>query len=215
MLGVMQAEVISAVDNLGGSLVMPQERHHRTSYYDYNRNRSHNTYGNLNLTSSGGKDATSIKSLKAKVGIVLLSGTSPEITIDDPLKMKSKTYVGRSVEVNFGGLIEDKNNKGTYMLEVTAKKIGDNDAGRIDYNWSNQIWNKFELIDAEGKEYQTYGPNNFNNNGNTVTMTIQYNNRDRRNGNQIKLGPPVRFVVNEWHTVTHEVTFEFKDIPLP
>jgi hypothetical protein len=46
-------------------------------------------------------------------------------------------------------------------------------------------------------------------------MTVPYNANDRRTGQKLKLGPPVRLLVNEWLSVTHEVTFEFKDIPLP
>ena len=71
------------------------------------------------------------------------------------------------------------------------------------------------MLDANGNRYQTYGPNNFNNNGAAVQMSIPYNPTERRTGRQLKLGPPVKMVVNEWISVTHEVTFEFKDIPLP
>ena len=46
-------------------------------------------------------------------------------------------------------------------------------------------------------------------------MTIPYGNQDRRGGQTAKLGPPVKMVVNEWLSITHEVTFEFKDVPLP
>jgi hypothetical protein len=61
MLGVTQAEVISAVDNLGTSLVMPPDRNDRSSYYENRGSRGHNNYGNLNLISSTSKDATTIK----------------------------------------------------------------------------------------------------------------------------------------------------------
>jgi hypothetical protein len=216
MLGVMQAEVVSATDELGGSLMLPKDPNNRSYYNDGNRGmRGHNTYGNLNLTRGGGRDATTIKSLKAKIGVILLAGTSPEITITDPLKVKAKTYVGRTVELDYGSLVPDANNKGHYLLEVTLKKLGNDDPNRPDYNWSNNIWNKIELLDADGNRYQTYGPNNFNNNGNAVVLTIPYNNNERRTGKQLKLGPPVKLLINEWHSVTHEVTFEFKDIPLP
>jgi hypothetical protein len=218
MLGVTQAEVISATDENGASLAPPKDPNNR-SYYENRGMRGHNTYGNLNLARGGGKDATTIKSLKAKIGVILLAGTSPEITIPEPLKVKTKTYVGRTVELDFGSLAEDANNKGNYVLEVTIKKVGtgdDNNRGRgEDYNWSNNVWNKIELLDANGNRYQTHGPNNFNNNGFTVQMTIPYNANDRRTGQKLKLGPPVRLLVNEWLSVTHEVTFEFKDIPLP
>ena len=216
MLGVTQAQVISAVDEFGASLAPPKDPNNR-SYYENRGMRGHNTYGNLNLTRGGGKDATTIKSLKAKIGIILLSGTSPEIAIADPLKVKAKTFVGRTIELDFASFVEDPNNKGNYVLEVTMKKVGTGagNGEREDYNWSNNIWNKIELLDANGGRYQTYGPNNFNNNGAAVQMTLPYNPNDRRTGQKLKLGPPVKLLVNEWLSITHEVTFEFKDIPLP
>ena len=215
MLGVTQAEVISAVDEFGGSLAPPKNPNYRSGYYNNGRFRGHNTYGNLNLT-RGDKSATTIKTLKARVGIVLLAGTVPEITITDPLKVKKKTFVGRSIEIEYGALTEDANNKGNYVLEVTAKKLGNNDPNRPDYTWSDNIWQKFELIDDKGEHYHTYGPNTLNPTGFTVQMTLPFRPEDRRgNAPKTKLGPPVKLVVNEWLSVTHEVTFEFKNIPLP
>src|SRR5581483_11620257 len=162
------------------------------------------------------RNATTIKSLKAKVGVLLLTGTTPEITVTDPLKVKTKTFTGRSVELEYGSLTEDGNNKGHYVLDVTLKKLGNNDPNRPDYNWADNIWQKIELIDEHGERYRTFGPNNFNNNGTVVQLTVAYGPEDRR-GNRppLKLGAPVKVVINEWLSVTHEVTFEFKDIPLP
>src|SRR5262249_38263945 len=85
MLGVTQAEVITAVDEFGGSLAPPKDPNNRSEYYGGGRMRGHNTYGNLNL-SRGDRSATTIKTLKAKVGILLLTGTTPEISVSDPLK---------------------------------------------------------------------------------------------------------------------------------
>ena len=214
MLGITQPEVISAVDENGSSMIMHRNPNERSYYYNNGSFRGHNTYGNLNLT-RGDKNATKIKSLKAKVGIVLLSGTSPEIVINEPIKVAKKTFVGRTMEIDFGSLTEDKNNKGHYVLDLTARKLGDNDPNRPDYNWSNTAWQKIELVDANGNVYRTYGPNNSNNNGNVVSMTIPYGNMDRRGNTSAKLGPPVKLIINEWLSITHEVTFEFKDVPLP
>lgn len=215
MLGVGQVEVISAVDEFGGSLVIPRNPNDRSNYYNNGSFRGFNTSGYLNLTRAD-KGATMIKSLKAKVGIVLLSGTAPEIVISDPLKVKGKTFVGRTIEIEYGSFTEDANTKGNYVLELTARKLGDNDPNRPDYNWSNTVWQKIEVIDAAGNHYSTYGPNNSNNNGNSVQMTIPFGHVDRRgNRTTAKLGPPVKILVNEWLSITHEVTFEFKDIPLP
>lgn len=214
MLGVTQPEVLSAVDENGSSMIMHRNPNERSYYYNNGSFRGHNTYGNLNLT-RGDKNATKIKSLKAKVGIVLLSGTSPEIVINEPIKVAKKTFVGRTMEIDFGSLTEDKNNKGHYVLDLTARKLGDNDPNRPDYNWSNTAWQRIELVDASGNAYRTYGPNNSNNNGNVVTMTIPFGNMDRRGNTSAKLGPPVKMIINEWLSITHEVTFEFKDVPLP
>ena len=214
MLGVMQPEIISATDENGASMVMPRNPNDRSNYYNNGSFRGHNTYGNLNLT-RGDKTATKIKSLKAKVGVVLLTGTSPEILVTEPLKVKNKTFVGRTMEIDLGSVTEDKNTKGSYVVEMTARKLGDNDPNRPDYNWSNTAWQRIELTDANGNIYRTYGPNNSNNNGTTVTMTIPYGNQDRRGNQTAKLGPPVKLVINEWLSITHEVTFEFKDLPLP
>jgi hypothetical protein len=215
MLGITQPEVVSAVDESGASMVMQRHPNDRSFYYNNPGSfRGHNTYGNLNLT-RGDKSATRIKSLKARVGIVLLAGTSPEIVIDDPLKAQKKTFVGRTVEIDFGSFAEDKNTKGNYVLELTARKLGDNDPNRPDYNWSNTVWQRIEVTDAAGNAYRTYGPNNPNNNGNVVTMTVPFGSQGRGGPSPAKLGPPTKLVVNEWLSITHEVTFEFKDVPLP
>ncbi|MFO0826034.1 MAG: hypothetical protein U0792_23425 [Gemmataceae bacterium] len=218
MLGVTQAEVISAEDENGGNLLPPKNPNNpnnRMSYYENRVMRGFNTYGNLNLNRAGGGGANTIKSLKAKIGIILLSGTTPEIVVGDPLKTKNKNFVGRTIEAEFGTLVEDANNKGQYTLDLTVKKLGASEDGRQDYNWSNTIWSKIEVLDATGNRYQSYGPNNIDNNGATVKMTIPYGQHDRRGGNQLKLGPPAKVIINEWLSVTHEVTFEFKDLPLP
>jgi hypothetical protein len=218
MLGVTRAEVVAAADESGMSLVPPRDPNNRSHYYDrfdaYG-NRGHNVYANLPLARPD-KSATTIKTLKAKVGIVLLTGTAPEVVVADPLRTKTKTYPGRTVEVDFGSLTEDPNTKGQYVLELTVKRQGVPDPDRDDYHWSNSVWQKIEVQDAAGNKYQTTGPNDVNYNGAAVHLTIPFGTTDRR-GNKAaaKLGPPAKVVVNEWLTVTYEVTFEFKDVPLP
>jgi hypothetical protein len=178
--------------------------------------RGHSTYGNLNL-SRRDKTATTIKLLKAKVGVILLSGTVPEVSVSDPFKVTNKTFTGRTVEIEFGSFTEVANNKGHYQLELTAKKLGrtDHNQPNEDFNWSNSFWQKVEVLDASGNRYQTSGPSGIDNNGASVTLTIPFGPEDRRTGKSTKLGPPVKVNINEWQSVVNEVTFEFKGIPLP
>lgn len=212
ILGTLQTELISATDETGASLVPPKgdrEYYSRSGYYNPGY-RGHNAYGNLNLVRAA-RDAAKIKSLKGKIGIMLLAGTVPEIVINDPLKAKNTKHVGRSVELDYDSMTEAN---GQYSVALTAKKVGPQDPNQIDYNWSNTLWQKLELVDAKGGRYRCYGPNNVNNNGLSVQLTLPFG-PDNRRGETKKLGPPVKLIYNEWMSVTHEVTFEFKDIPLP
>jgi hypothetical protein len=216
MLGITQVDLISAADEFGGTLIPPKDPNNRANYFNNNGAfRGNTTFGSVNL-SRANKTSTTIKTLKAKVGIILLSGTVPEITIPDPLKVKNKTFSGRTVEVELGSFSEVANNKGHYQLEVTAKKLGEVDPDRNeDFNWSNTFWQKIEVLDSAGNRYQTFGPNSIDNDGATVTFTLPFGPEDRRTGQASKLGAPVKLVINEWKTAVNEATFEFKDIPLP
>ncbi len=213
ILGTLPAEVLVATDDLGGNLVPPKDPNSRTSYYNQNSYRGHNAYGNLGLV-RGSKDATTLKTLKGKMGIILLAGVVPEIIFPEPLKVKAKTIAGRNVEVVLDSFTEVQGQAGSYTATLTVKKLGTQDPNNIDYNWSNSVWQKLEVVDADGKKYHTFGPNVNNNNGVSVQLTIPFGKSNRR-GEVEKLGPPVKFIVNEWLQVTNDVTFEFKDIPLP
>ena len=222
MLGITHVDVIAAADENGGSLIPPRDQNFRQNFFYNNGNmRGHSTYGNVNL-SRRDKTATTIKTLKAKVGVILLSGTVPEVTITDPLKVTKKTFTGRTVEIEFGSFTEVANNKGHYQLELTAKKLGRPEANQFnqfnqneDFNWSNTFWQKVEVLDSAGNRYHSFGPSGIDNNGTSVTLTVPFGPEDRRTGQKAKLGPPVKLLINEWMSVVNEVTFEFKGIPLP
>jgi hypothetical protein len=218
MLGVTQPELTEAKDEYGGSLLPPRDRNAYSSGYMNGNFRGHNTYMSVNLT-RGDRAATTIKKLKGRVGVVLLAGTVPDIVVTDALKAKKKSIVGRTVSLEFDGVEEDANQKGVYKVSFTAKRQGPTDPNRNDdYQWSNSLWQRLELVDAKGNRYFCHGPTTQNNNGlGTAQLVVQFGPDDRRTGRQNpnKVGPPAKFTLNEWLTVTHEVNFEFKDIPLP
>jgi hypothetical protein len=217
MLGIMQPELLEAKDELGGSLLPPQERHsYRSNYYNGGY-RGHNTYMSVNLN-RGDRAAKTLKSLKGRVAVVLLSATVPEVEIPAPLKVKKKTFTGTKTELEVASVDEDANQKGVYLVSLVAKKRGPSDPNRNDmYTWSQSLWQRMELFDDKGNKYFCYGPTVHNNNNpGAVQLVVQFGPEDRRTGRPgPKLGPPAKFVLNEWLTVTHEVNFEFKDIPLP
>jgi hypothetical protein len=216
MLGITQVDLIAATDEFGGSLIPARDPNNRVNFYNNGMGRGHSTFGGVNLA-RGDKAATTIKTLKAKVGIILLAGTIPEIVVSDPLKVMKKAFAGRTVEIEIGSFAEIANNKGHYQLELTVRKLEASDPNRgDDANWMNSVWQKIEVLDSAGNRYQTSGPTNFDpSGGTTIQLTLPFDPNDRRTGQPAKLGPPVKMVFNEWLTVLHEVTFELKEIPLP
>lgn len=219
MLGVTQPVLTEAKDDLGGSLLPPPNNNgggYRSGYYNGGY-RGHNSYMSVNLT-RGDRAATTIKSLKGRVGVVLLSGSITDLVVTDPLKAKKHAAVGRNVQMDLESVEEDANQKGTYHVSFTAKKLAAPDPERgDDYAWSQNLWQRMELRDAAGNKYFCYGPNTHENNGGTVKMVLVFGTEDRRTGRPgpVKLGPPKKLQLNEWLTITHEVEFAFKDIPLP
>lgn len=217
ILGVTQAEVLVATDETGASLVPPKggdesmRGPHRSMYYNPGY-RGHNAYGNVGLV-RGDKSATVMKVIRGKVGVILLAATVPEVTVPDPVKVKNKKFAGRTVEIDLDSVTEAN---GQYTVTLTVRRL----TAAADHNdmwsWSNNIWQKLDLVDAAGNKYRSFGPNSMSNNGTgTVQMTIQYGANNRGPGPAPKLGPVVKLVFNEWQSVTHEVTFEFKNVPLP
>ncbi|MBP3959062.1 hypothetical protein J8F10_27780 [Gemmata sp. G18] len=219
MLSVSQPELVTATDNLGGSLLPPRENNnyaYRSGYYNRG-SRSHNQSMSVNLSRID-RSATSIKELKGRVRVELLSGTSPEVTVPDPLKVKKKTFTGRTADLEVTSVDPDANNKGVFTVNVTAKNRTPVDPRRgDDYMWANNIQQRIELSDESGNKYFSYGMQSSNYTPGGYQMTLMFGPEDRRTGrpNPVKIGPPTRLVLTEWHAVTHEVTFSFKDIPLP
>lgn len=216
MLGIMQPELLEAKDDLGGSLLPAQERNgFRTSYYNGGF-RGHNTYMSVNLV-RGDRGATTLKSLKGRVSIVLLANTVPDIVVTDALKVKKKSFTGRTVGIDVESIEEDPNQKGNYLVSLTAKRVTPIDPNRgEDYAWSNNLWQRMDLTDEKGNKYFCYGPQTHNNNGGSVQLVVSYGPQDRRTGRPgPQFGAPTKLTVTEWLTTNHEVNFEFKDIPLP
>lgn len=214
LLGVTQAEVILATDEHGSSLVPPKNdenvRYHRVGYYN-SGNRGLNATAGVGLVRAD-KSATTIKVLRGKIGIILLAAIVPDVVVNDPLKVKNQKFVGRTVELDVDSVAEAN---GSYTVAFTARRAGA-EGQQPDYNWMNNVWQRMDLQDAAGNKYHG---NNFNwgqNNGMAVSMTVMFGPNDRRgNAPKVKPGPAVKLVFNEWQSVTHEVTFEFKDVPLP
>ena len=88
--------------------------------------------------------------------------------------------------------------------------ITENNNDLNDYSWMNTMYQRIQLFDEKGNQYQVYGSSWGNNAPNHVDMTFTYGQPP----NAMATGPG-KLVFTSWHTITHQLNFEFKDIPLP
>jgi hypothetical protein len=79
-----------------------------------------------------------------------------------------------------------------------------------DYSWMNTMYQRLQLLDEKGTPFQTYGTSWGNSGPNHVDLTMTFG----QPGNA-KAEAPAKLVFMQWHTITHLLAFEFKDIPLP
>jgi hypothetical protein len=227
ILSVQQADLISATDDTGASLMpprvdMPQHFRHQAYYYNGQGYLGHQANGSLQLT-RGAKDAVRIRAVKGKIGITLLTGSVPDVVVNDPLKAKDLKLVGRSVEIDYTSMTEAN---GQYTVTMSARKAGMQDTPFFDYNWAQNLWNKIEMVDDKGNRFRST-PTMINYTGTGINMTVVFGMNQPGpfgigpggpvgpKGAAPKVSKPVKMIVNEWLQATNEVTFEFQDIPLP
>lgn len=205
MIGTATPVIAKAVDDTGRNLAQADDgSNFSTSYYGGGSQRGHSMYLYANLGKPG-KDATIIKELRGTVSVSLLAGTRPELTIDNLMKAKGKTFVSRAAEVTVDSVGEPGDNG--FSVGLTAKLLQPNGD---DYSWSNAFPQRLEVYDAEGRKYQNAGVSAQTPGPGSNTVTVQFTLPEGK-----KLGPPARLVVVEWLAVRREVEFVFKDIPLP
>ena len=79
----------------------------------------------------------------------VLASQKPEISVDDILKVKDKKFPGNTAEIH---VIEVKEvNKTQYEIKLNVRNTAAN-AGQ-DYNWTNSVHQRLELLDAKGIKY--------------------------------------------------------------
>lgn len=211
LLSFSPPRLTKAEDENGVSLLprIPEnENQFNVQYQDGNslfRNFQHSTNAQM---AKPAKDAAKAKLIKGKVTVTLLSGTKPDVVFDKlVLGKKRMTAIGKTAEIDIEEVAEQ--NK-TYTLTLLIKRQIKSGEPQ-DFNWINGVQQKMELMDAEGHQYQSQGATNFiNNSATSIHATYQFIPPPG-----VKIGPAVKMVFNQWLTISHELEFEFKDLPLP
>jgi hypothetical protein len=128
------------------------------------------------------------------------------VVVEDVLRVKKGKFTGNTVELQLDEVKET--NKTQYQVKMSVRNLAANAAQ--DYNWTNSVHQRIELLDAKGNKYYPQGYNWENSSPNHVQATFMFGN----NGNAT-LGPPTRLVYNHWALMQHTVEFEFKNLMLP
>ncbi len=211
LLGLGDVKLTAAYDNEKNSLLPAANQGNdgmmfgarRWSAGRYgNRSTSYQTQVNLNRVS---EKATTIKTLRGTVPVNLLTEQKPVVVADKILSAKGKKVTIDSTTISIGDVIVQPNKQLQVKLSIT-----ENNNDLNDYSWMNTMYQRIQLFDEKGNQYQVYGSSWGNNAPNHVDMTFTYGQPP----NAVATGPG-KLVFTSWHTLTHQLNFEFKDIPLP
>jgi hypothetical protein len=207
LIGVGQVEPVRAVDDTGGSLVPAADpAQPRTSYYPAQpAYRSYNLSATLNLARSS-RAATEIRELRAKVPVLVLSDTRPDVVVPDLLAAKGRRVGGRELDVEISNVVAEPGGLVTVTLLVT-RRVGSPD----DYVWLNGLSQRVEVHDAAGRKVPLGSVDQTTSGPNATTLTLQFG--PAAGGK--KASKPARLVVVEWVTITKDVEFTMKHVPLP
>jgi len=209
LLAVSPPRLTKAVDENGFSLLPRQHDNQgfNVAYYEGNglyRNFQHSVNAPM---AKPDRDATKAAIIKGKVMVTLLSGTKPDVVVENLTTGKKKqSGVGQTGEIDIEDVTEaNKNWTITMQIRRRAKD------GEQDHNWMNTVPQKLELYDAKGRQYRSNGIVNYlNTTQNSISAVFQFSPPP-----QGEIGPAVKLVLAQWLTLQHELEFEFKDLPLP
>ena len=216
ILGLGDVKLTAAYDNEKNSLLPPQANSdtdllapglagiRRWSSGRYgNRTNSYQAQVNLNRVS---EKASVIKTLRGTVPVNLLAVQKPVVVAEKIKDAKGKKVTIDRTTIHIGEVVEQPNKQYQVKLGITEDNKDANDN-----SWMNTMYQRIQLFDEKGNQFQVYGTSWGNNGPNHVEMTFTYGQPP----NVMAPGGPTKLVFMSWQTVTQQVNFEFKDIPLP
>lgn len=168
--------------------------------------RSYHQQASVTLNPQGDR-SRSLKVLKGTIPVMVLLEQKPEVVTDKILAAKGKDFKMGSVRFAIEDVVEEAGPRYQIKMNIT------NDEGKAtpnDYSWQNSLHQRIEVHDAEGNKFQNNGSSWGGSGAGQVNMTLHY----VPPGN-VKAGKPSKLIYYNWKTLQHQLTFEFKDLPLP
>jgi len=203
LLSCGQPILTEVIDEHGQPLPFPAQNHMYAGRY-YSGYRTISQEVQTNLQPSPG--SRWIRLLRGSIPVTVIANQTPRIVIDKVAEAQGKTFE----EGNISLKIESIAKNGQQVTFRITLHDG-TQQGKRDYSWINQLAQRLVLSDEKGNKWQCYGPswdgNGFNG-GPTFHGTVTYASNNRA-------GEPYRLTYYEWHTLSHSVDFEFRDLALP
>lgn len=223
LLGVGEIRLTAAYDNKKNTMLIPANRGgpnetilwgaggmgmmaqpvFTSRYGNGNRSYMQQTQFQLNRPS---ELADKLQMVRGELPITLLVEQKPVVITDDLLKAKGKKASAGSTNFSFEDVVAQPNKQYQIRVHITET----NKENPNDWTWMNTLMQRIEVQDEKGNKLQQYGTSWGGSGPNQVQMTLTYGSPP--NG---KVGPPRKFVFQQWRTMQHLVRFEFKDLPLP
>lgn len=148
--------------------------------------------------------AKRLERLRGVVPVTLLVEQKPMVVTENVEKAKGLKKEIEGVEFNITSFKAMPNNQCQVAFTVT------NRGNPGDYNFMNTLYQRIELYDDKGQRFQNYGSSwGGGPGGGVINLTLTFGHFGG------KIGPPRKFVYQHWVTKQHDMTFDFKDVPLP
>lgn len=148
-----------------------------------------------------------LKYIKGTVPLSLLTEQRAETVTDELFKAKGKTFkVGRT-SFHIEDVVENPGPQYQVKMNITNDEAAQNPN---DWSWQNSLYQRIELHDAKGNKFMNNGSSWGSNGAGQVNLTLFY-----MPPNNVKAEKPSKLIFNDWTTMVHQITFEFKDLPLP
>jgi hypothetical protein len=211
LLSLGEPHLTAAYDNEGNSMIPqagaakdqpnPQLFGYRPGRASYGGSRMLSLNSQLNLTRPS-HQASSVKQLKGTLPVTTLVEQKAEVVTDNLVAAKGKKFhVGTTTFA-----IEDVSETPTKQPQVrmTISEDAASVNGPNDYTWMNSLWNRLEVYDDKGQRVMN-NSSSWGGGTNSVNMTLTYAAGSK----------PTKLVYQVWTTLSCQIAFEFKGLPLP
>ena len=215
LLGVGEPHLDAAYDSDKNSLLVPvnpndylnnpfaMRRYTAGKYGNGNRMYTMQTQVNLQRPSD---QATTLKVVRGTLPVTLLVDQKESVVTDKVLEAKGvKAQIG-STDI----LIEDVTEQPGKQYQIKMVLNEDLKDDPNDYSWVNSLYQRIQVLDAKGNPMQVYQSNWMNQTASHVEMQMTYGSTPGG-----KMEPPAKIIYHTWVTRQENVSFEFKDLPLP